>query len=362
MSDRGNDKMDAQPAPVDFEEDLFTNDDSYSSFEPEYPLDYRLEFEMAYRRYRRRRRLMIQLGVILLLGAVGAWLATSYLDTEIAFMVLASCVVLAASLASLQYLSAERERMGRGNSLAMRGVESLRREIAALRAMISLESDSTVDYDKIIRAAVEAVDRRLYEKVIAAVSARYGKEVKNFESKENMDERLRHALLSLNRQLELQNRKANLNLVLGAAVACLGFGVLGYLTVWGYADFSQGESTEISDFIFWYLPKLTFVVIIEVFSYFFLNLYKAGLGEIKFFQNEIVNLESKVAAVNLALFSGNPDSVSSVVTRLARTERNFILKKSEKNVSESEMDIPTSKIADSMVEFLKAYRSRDAAR
>jgi len=41
-------------------------------------------------------------------------------------------------------------------------------------------------------------------------------------------------------------------------------------------------------------------MLIELFAYFFLKLYKSDLSEIKYFQNELTNVEMRYAAVRLA--------------------------------------------------------------
>jgi hypothetical protein len=78
------------------------------------------------------------------------------------------------------------------------------------------------------------------------------------------------------------------------------------------------------------IPRLA--VFIEIFSLFFLRLYRAGLDEIKFFQNELTNVETKYAALESALASKNADLTERVIGLLAETERNFLLRKGESTV------------------------------
>ena len=85
-------------------------------------------------------------------------------------------------------------------------------------------------------------------------------------------------------------------------------------------------------FISHFVPRLTLVILIELFAYFFLSLYKASLAEIKYFQNELTNIESKELALQAALNSGEASMISDIVSKLALTERNHILSKDQTTV------------------------------
>lgn len=58
---------------------------------------------------------------------------------------------------------------------------------------------------------------------------------------------------------------------------------------------------------------------------FFLRLYKSILADIKYFQNEITNIEAKMLAINVSLISDGNKFLENVVDSLAKTERNFVL-------------------------------------
>ena len=74
------------------------------------------------------------------------------------------------------------------------------------------------------------------------------------------------------------------------------------------------------------------MLLIEAFAYFFLNLYKQSLSGIKYFQNEITNIETKLTAAVLSLASGNAEQLQHIIQRLADSERNFILEKGQRTV------------------------------
>lgn len=62
----------------------------------------------------------------------------------------------------------------------------------------------------------------------------------------------------------------------------------------------------------------------KVFSFFFLKLYKSNLEEIKYFQNELTNIEMKIIAHEAALLSQENKSIVPIIEQLVRTDRNII--------------------------------------
>jgi len=81
-----------------------------------------------------------------------------------------------------------------------------------------------------------------------------------------------------------------------------------------------------------YIPRLSVIVFAELFAYFFLRLYKSGLADIKYYQNELTNVELKISALKVALAAKDNELLKIVIGELAKVERNFILKKNETTV------------------------------
>lgn len=131
----------------------------------------------------------------------------------------------------------------------------------------------------------------------------------------------------LNGELTALGRRGNLNLGLGIVTTAVGLGLLGYFVVQ-----TATRAEELSAFLIHFIPRFSVVLFIEVFAYFFLRLYKATLSEIKYFQNEITNIESKFAALRTALAFEDRASLATVIEKLASTERNYLLKKGESTV------------------------------
>ncbi|MNY31758.1 hypothetical protein D3C86_1659330 [compost metagenome] len=97
----------------------------------------------------------------------------------------------------------------------------------------------------------------------------------------------------------------------------------------GSSIFQQNHFTINTEFLSFFLPRISTVVFVELFSFFFLRLYKNNLSEIKYFQNEITNLNFKITSLKTAIKTDDKQTLSQIITNFSLTERNFILKKDE---------------------------------
>lgn len=119
-------------------------------------------------------------------------------------------------------------------------------------------------------------------------------------------------------------RRGNLNLSLGIATTIAGLAILTY-----YVFSSQPMDGDAFTFTSLFVPRLTLVVFIEVFAYFFLRLYKSSLTEIKYFQNEMTNVELHCVALTIATAAGYDDTCKDVIRGLGETERNHVLQENQ---------------------------------
>lgn len=156
----------------------------------------------------------------------------------------------------------------------------------------------------------------------------------------------------LMREIKDLRLRSNLNLLIGMIITLIGLYLL-WMTV-SIVDTSAAlkslandpsstDTTFLRNLVLPLAPRILLVIFIEIFAYFFLRLYRDGLSEIKYFQNELTNIQSKVLAVEMAFISGEKASMPAAFSALSQTERNFILQKDqttvelEKAKSESEL-------------------------
>ena len=71
-----------------------------------------------------------------------------------------------------------------------------------------------------------------------------------------------------------------------------------------------------------YIPRISTVVFVEVFAFFFLKLYKVTLQEIKYFQNEFTNIEAQHIAIEAAFVQRHNKPLEGIIEQLMKTERN----------------------------------------
>lgn len=121
----------------------------------------------------------------------------------------------------------------------------------------------------------------------------------------------------LNNAINDQYKRGNLNLIIGIFITIIGLAVLGY-----YVHQVKAEPNNPWVIAEVFLPRLSLVILIEVFAFFFLKLYKVSLIEIKFFQNELTNFEAKYIAFRIA-YQRKDREMSCILMSLANAKRNI---------------------------------------
>jgi len=125
---------------------------------------------------------------------------------------------------------------------------------------------------------------------------------------------------------ERLQRNGYLNLMIGILFSVIALGILGY-------PLFNPNSVQVTDWISFFdhfAPRLSVGLLIQLIGFFFLRLYVAGESEVHYIRNEITNLESRLIGYHIASVSKQTVAMTDLVKQLARTERNFKLKKGEK--------------------------------
>jgi len=158
------------------------------------------------------------------------------------------------------------------------------------------------------------------------IESQFGNLQKDIEKLEFVDRVLDEIVKSLSTERGTITTRTFTNLVFGAAIAL--FGAYWLIDIVASIKFEPGdENWQLQ--VFSFAARLSVVIMIQVFAYFFLNLYRSGLQEIKYYRNEMTNALSKQAGIRAALVSKEKAAISHAIKRLMDTERNFILKKGE---------------------------------
>lgn len=125
------------------------------------------------------------------------------------------------------------------------------------------------------------------------------------------------------------------NLFVGISIAILGIWVLSTV----FVDVEKfGGTTErkvgATDFlVFSLLPRVSATLFIQVFAYFFLLMYRSNQADIRYFQNEMSNLDAISTGVALALRPEISATQKTVVSMLLKTERNRVMSKNQRVIN-----------------------------
>lgn len=185
------------------------------------------------------------------------------------------------------------------------------------------------------------VDASVTEDLLKSIEERFSSPFAESTRLAEIRAQCEYAKQRLTTEIESLSRRGNLNLVIGSMTTVLAAIVLAFVVLSHKP--SNGDLTAL---LWHYVPRLSVVVFIEVFAFFFLRLYRTSLNEIKYFQNELTNLDSKFVALDASVALGDPKSTTFIIDQLAKTERNFVLKKGESTVDLRHAETEANNIKD----------------
>lgn len=150
--------------------------------------------------------------------------------------------------------------------------------------------------------------------------------IKNSFSEEFFNERFERSEDRLRSEKNSAFIRGNFNLMIGVVISILG-GVIAY----AFIQKLPTANTTIELFSYT-LPRLSFFILIIFLAFFFLNLYGKSMDDIKYYQNEITNLEAKYLSLQMAKSINNHKLTASLLEQLIKTERNFVLEKDQSTI------------------------------
>ncbi|RZG07399.1 hypothetical protein EXT48_05860 [Pseudoalteromonas sp. CO348] len=199
--------------------------------------------------------------------------------------------------------------------------ELVRAEIAKLNELsINLGEEGNTRLAESISAVV---DKNISTTILEEIENKYSSKIFGDIAVKAIREKSEEAKSRLTFELERLARRAANNLAIGTLTTA------GAAALLIYTILSPIQATDTINLLMHYLPRISVVIFIEIFAFFFLRLYRENLSDSKYYQNEITNLESKFIALDAAMLANDMDSVKSIVSDLSKTERNRILKKGE---------------------------------
>jgi hypothetical protein len=142
----------------------------------------------------------------------------------------------------------------------------------------------------------------------------------------------------LTNHIKTLRNNAVTNLFIGIGIATLGVIILFWAVLqvgsMQFEEIQKVDTYRVAALIIF--PKLSITLFIQIFSYFFLAMYRSNQQEIRYFQNEITLIDSLAAALIGANKTPAPQSLKLVLTALSKNERNRLMKKGEKTIVSSD--------------------------
>lgn len=253
-----------------------------------------------------------------------------FTDRFLLMMTLAGLVLV--GVGAIKYLdsSTDKEKEEVNSSIDVESIVSS--QIAEI--MKGIQRDAAVSISKEEKESLLADLRNQFE---TKTSEEYYQDIKQKIKREWLESEIDYSVRSttarLKEEINTLKLRSNLNLVIGM-ILCFS----GIIALYVFLQKNAGmyvlayKDHNINEIILTLLPNAFFVLLIEIFSYFFLNLYKKSIEEIKFYQNELTNLESKFLALKTAKITNNHKLQCIILEEIVKTERNFILEPGQSTI------------------------------
>ena len=209
---------------------------------------------------------------------------------------------------------------------------------SAVRSRYDIPVDTkSYDFKEILKSLNDLHDGGTYENRVLSkfqiadiennlkksITTSYDDELKTRASIYAIEQPLNKVLANSERYLIQLSRNSIINLLVGI------IGTVAALSVLGYTILHSAPLKSVQEYLPIFLPRLTFIVFVQIFSFFSLRLYKGNLEDIKYFQNEYTNLNVRFAALNIAKTENRVELIDGMLRELSLTERNFKLAKDE---------------------------------
>jgi len=209
-------------------------------------------------------------------------------------------------------------------------------ELLALRKELNDFKENTVNesqIDEIIKTLNEKIKHEAASDLLNEYKVLANKNISD-AAETRLECHFLRIMSRLTGEIKELGKRAKINLIIGSITALSGVSIF-MLFVFERVSPDAANNYLVTEFA----PRISLVIVIEVFAYFFLGLYKSNLSEIKYFHNELTNVESKYIALEEGNAIDDSSIIKDIVKELSQTERNFLLKKGESTTAIEEKRI-----------------------
>lgn len=125
------------------------------------------------------------------------------------------------------------------------------------------------------------------------------------------------------------NKQAIINLFLCFFIAFVLMTVITYTSIFS-TELNNTGSFEV--FIVRYLPRIVAVIGLLTMFLYFTRLYKANILDVKYYQNELTNIEVMQVAWQTAIVNNDKDALTKLMTEFSIIDRNKIISKEQTSI------------------------------
>lgn len=294
---------------------------------------------------RRRHGLVVITGIgYFVIGLVGLLTKpdiTKFLETDPFTVIAVSLALILIGIGCMLYVYLQGGFSTLGafdpNEMTVKYARQFERFRNEVNERLSHVSNLGIDENKVASIIEAKIDKISNETLFNQIKDKYEDKLKAELKSRSLEDELLNIKERIERDTMRISRNGNINLTIGFFTTFMAIFFLGYSLLGVSYD---TESTQ--RFIFHFVPRFTLSLFIELFSFFFLRIYRKNLDDIKYLNNERTNIDFKLISLQVAMMQSDSATLTSVITEFSKTERNFILKKDESTV-----DIEKNKI-DSM--------------
>lgn len=258
----------------------------------------------------------------------------------------------------LEFKNLRKQMASSENILTSNKLLILQDQLERMQHEIQLNSGNKQNIQETQQLVTKIFDRmktEASEKLLSELEMKVQERVSQKNVTQAIDSHYELSLQRLKNEMVALSWRSDLNLGLGIVITVIGFILLGF-----FLFKNDSTSEQFTSFAVHFIPRLSLVIFVEMFAYFFLALYKSTLSEIKYFQNELTNIESKYCALRIAIQVPCNNALEKVIDQFACTERNHLLKKGEITVSSEQQKLNkeliteiTKQITDAITSVIK---------
>ncbi|WP_146136273.1 hypothetical protein [Pseudomonas simiae] len=235
-------------------------------------------------------------------------------------------------------------------------VEELKAELNKLKtAMIPGTSSELTE------ELIEKIKNDAHQGLLSELNEKLNSNNLNASIIEEIKSARKDSTIRIKMEIDALARRGNFNLIAGVGVAMIGIGTLSsfiFPESIGFLNFLTSYNPEHTlkspesqlDQSLKYATRTALIISIEILAFFFLRIYKSNLEGMKYFQNELTNLESKYISLITSAHLERPDTTHKVLLNFVETERNHILEKGQSTTELKKIELEKNQF----VEITKA--------